>query len=218
MKRICCVLFLMQMLHLSCFAQEIITKGEKSETGWDYYQTVSDYIQHQDDVITLNSIIEVNGIVLPRDTYGFIDYINTNGVKKRCPFKHMRGVIRISQKDYEDILKLDYSTKICIAICLLSPVNWKGGGSWDMVMVKGYIEVGQLKTTRSTTLSPCLHFIITSIGTNVFKIQFESWGVQTSYYSTNSSKVTSLQRKRLDWKERRIYKRAKYMDFGREIW
>ena len=83
MRRICCTLILLQILYQSSSAQEVLRIGEQSEVNFDYYQYVTDYIENQSDCIALNSIIEVNGFVHPRDTYGYIDYVDTDGVKKR---------------------------------------------------------------------------------------------------------------------------------------
>ncbi len=218
MKHLCCTIFLLQLLLLSSYAQEVSRIGDKSEVNFDYYQMITDYLNHQKECVVLNSVIEVNGIFHSKDTYGYIDYVNLDGVHKRCLFEQLGGVIRLSKKDYEDILKMPDSSKVCIAICLQSPVVGSWGGSWDMVIVKGFFDVSQLITTRSSLLSPCFHFIITSVDSKLFKIQLCSWKVQAYYYSTESAQITSRQRKKLDLKERRIYKRANLLDFKRELW
>lgn len=216
MKHIWLILIL--LLYQTVSAQDIVRIGDKSELGSDYYQAVTDYMEHQTDRIALNSIIEVNGIVHPRDTYGYIEYTNTEGLNKRCHWVHLGGVICVSKKDYEDILELPDTSNVCIAICLQSPAVGDWGGSWDMVMVKGIFEVSQLITTHSNMISPCFHFIITSIGTNLFKIQFSSWKVQTYYYTTGSTPMTLSQRKQLDRKELKIYKYANMLHFERKLW
>ncbi len=216
MKRIILSVVFFQLLYQCCFAQEV---SIKSETGNSYFQYILDYLAplNRTDLYALNSIIEFNGIVHPRDTYGYISYINTEGDEKKCVFLHMGGIIVVSKKDFDEILKLSNNAKVEIAICLQSPVNGDWGGYWDKVMVKGSFDAGQLFTTRRM-LSPCFHFIITTIGKKYFKFQFNSWETQTCYYSANSCPLTAKQRKRLDRKEHNIYKRANLLDFGREIW
>lgn len=208
-----------QLLCHSCFAQSTLRIDEHlSETDISYYTTVSEYVEKQTDLIALNSIIEVNGIVHSRHTYGYINYTNIDGINKRCYFLHWGGIINISKMDYDEILMLSDSSKVEIAICLQSPIIGKWGSCWDRVVVKGFFDVSQLITTRSTLLSPCFHFVITSIGVELFKIQFSSWKVQTCYYSIDSSQLTSRQRRRLDRKEQKIYDRAFLLDFNREMW
>ena len=227
MKRMIIILSLFQFLNYSCLAQDITKiNRHKSEAGVSYYQTSIDYLECQTDIIAINAIIEVNGIVHPRDTYGYIKYINSEGIEKRCIFQYLGGAIIVSEKDFDAILKLPDTSQVEIAICLQSPINGDWGGYWEMVMVKGLFDVNQLSITRnkfmkspcSHFISPCFHFIITSIGKELFKIQFESWKVQTYYYSVDSCLVTSRQRKRLDRKERNIYRRANMLDFERKIW
>ena len=219
MKRFYLILFLLFISYHSCIAQGIIeTVGHLKETDINYYTIVSEYVKGQTDLITLNSIIEVNGIVHTSNTYGYIDYFNAEGKGNRCYFLHWGGIINIPKRDYDEIVKLPDSSKIVIAICLQSPVRGEWGMYWDRVLVKGRFDASQLVTTRSTMLSPCFHFIITSYGKELFKIQFYSWKVQTDYYSTNSNSIASRLYRRLDRKELRIYNRAKNLHFERELW
>lgn len=210
-------LFLLFLHCHSCFAQGNIETGKMISEKDYYYPDVIAYVERQTDIIALNSVIEVNGIPHPRDTYGYIDYRNTEGAYKRCFFLHLKGIIAISKKEYEEIVKLPDSAKVEIAICLQSPVNGDWGGSWDKVIVKGIFDASQLVTSRNM-LSPCFHFVITSIGKELFKIQFHSWAVQTYYYSTNSTLMTRRQRKWLDRKEHKMYKESYRLHFERELW
>lgn len=214
MKRIFFSIIFFQLFYPSCFAQDV---SKTSETDVGYYTAIIEYLNNQTDLIALNSIIEVNGIVHPRDTYGYISYINIGRENKKCVFQHLGGIIIVSKKDFDELLKLSDTAQVVIAICLQSPVNGDWGGYWDRVMVKGSFDAGQLLTTHNM-LSPCFHFIITSIGKAFFKIQFSSWKTQTCYYSANSCPLTAKQRKRLDRKEQNIYKRANLLRFDREIW
>lgn len=199
-----------------CLAQDYLDSIDNTRLGYRTYFYCSNYIERQSDLIALNSIIEVNGIIHPRDTYGYIEYFNNEGVKKRVIFEHYYGVIRISKKGYDEILHLNDSAKVEIAIILQSPIKDDWGGYWDQVLVKGIFEAIQFWT--SNNVSPCLYFRITSIGKKLFKIRFESQGFQTFYDSIESHKVTPRQQRRLDRKERRIYKNAKKLDFDRKIW
>ena len=204
------IFILLQLFSQFCFAQNIIKKDAED------YQSVLSYIEGQTDVISLNSIIEVNGKVHSRDTYGYIDYLNTDGLNKRCYFLHLGGVIAISKREYDEIVNLPDSSKVEITICLQSPVVGKWGSYWETAMIKGTFEA-RLNTTHHW-LTPCFHFIVTSIGKELFKIQFDGWGVQTCYYSVDLTPMTSRQRKRLDSKECKIYDRANKLDFKRELW
>ncbi|MBQ3946850.1 MAG: hypothetical protein II670_14785 [Alphaproteobacteria bacterium] len=216
MKRIFFTVIVIHFLCQSCFAQDV-SKTSEMKVGYQTHQDILNYLKDWNACIALNSIVEVNGIVLPRDTYGYISYINNGGENKKCVFLHLGGVIVVLKKDFEELLKLPDTTHVEIAICLQSPVEGWWGGYWDQVMVRGSFDAGRLAPTRSM-YSPCFHFIITSIGKKYFKIQFDSWGVQTCYYSADSHPLTAQQRKRLDRKEKRIYKRAKLMHFYRDLW
>ena len=216
MKRIILTVVFFHLLCQSCFAQDV-PKTSEMRAGNDTYQAIIDYLKKKTDCIALNSIIEVNGIVHPRDTYGYISYITNGGEEKICLFEHIYGIIVVSKKDFDEILKLPDTTHVEIAIGLQSPIRGDWGSSWDQVWVKGTFGAGQLTPTL-TMFSPCFHFIITSIGKKYFKIQFNSNETQTCYYSVDSHPLTAQQRKRLDRKERRIYKRANLLDFDREIW
>ena len=187
------------------------------KVGHIAYQAIIDYLNNRTDCIALNSIIEVNGIVHPRPTYGYFSYTNIEGENKECVFEHLGGIIVVSKKDFDEILKLPYTAKVEIAICLQSPVWGDWGVYWDQVMVKGSFDAGQLSLTRSK-FSPCFHFMITAIGDEFFKIRFDSWEKQSCYYSANSHPLTTRRQKRLDRKERRIYKIANPMGFERKIW
>lgn len=217
MKSRRCLLLLFQLLCNICLAQnDSETFMREFKSGY-YYPDVIEFVERQTDIVTLNSVIEVNGMLHPRDTYGYIDYCNSEGAPKRCFFLHFNGIITISRKEYDEILKLSDTSQVEIAICLQSPEWGDWGECWDKVLVKGSFDVSQLATTRNM-MSPCLHFIITSIGKKVFKIQFYSWKVQTCYYSVDSYPLTSKQRRRLDRKERKIYERANLLSFERKIW
>lgn len=181
------------------------------------YQSILTIVESQNDNISLNSVIEVNGIPHLIDTYGYIDYLTAENHKERCFFLHFGGIIVISESKYDKLLKIPDSSKVEIAICLQSPVVSEWGGYRDKVIIKGYFNSSQLVTTRSK-LTPCFHFIITSLGKELFKIRFESWEIQTCYYSISSRTMTSRQRKRLDRKECRLYKRVHRLDFDRELW
>ena len=216
MKHVLFSVIFFQLFYQSCFAQDV-SKTSEMKVGYSTYAAILEYLNNRTDCIALNSIIEVNGIVHPRDTYGYISYINKEGEDKRCLFHHLGGIIIVSKKDFDELLKLPDTTQVEIAICLQSPVNGDWGGYYDQVMVKGSFDVGQISPTH-TRFSPCFHFIITTIGKEIFKIQFKSWKTQTYYYSADSCPLTAKQRKRLDKKERNIYKRANLLDFERKIW
>lgn len=216
MKQFILTVIFFQFLWQLGFGQDV-SKPSELKVGNQTYQAILDYLNNRTDCIALNSIIEVNGIVHPRDTYGYVSYINTGGEDKKCVFHHLGGVIIVSKKDFDELLKLPDTTQVDIAICLQSPVWGDWGCYWDQVMVKGSFDAGQLLTTHDM-LSPCFHFIITSIGKKFFKIQFSSWKTQTCYYSANSFPMTAKQRKRLDRKEKNIYKRANLLCFDKEIW
>lgn len=216
MKRFFLSVIFFQFFYQTCIAQDL-SKISETKVGNSTFAAILSYLNDQTDCIALNSIIEVNGIVHPRDTYGYISYINIGGEDKKCLFHHMWGMMIVSKKDFDELLKLPDSTQVEIAICLQSPVNGDWGGYYEQVMVKGSFDAGQLSPTR-TMFSPCFHFIITSIGKKIFKIQFNSWKTQTCYYSADSHPLTAKQRKRIDRKERNIYKRANLLDFERKIW
>ena len=204
------------MFH-TCIAQGVSKRDERIDIDICYPADVCNYMLKKRDLIVLNSIIEVNGIVHPRDTYGYIDYIDTEGVYKRSVFEQLGGIIVISKKEYNEIIELPDTSEVCIAICLQSPVYGSWGSYWDKVMVKGYFTVYQLNTTRNK-LTPCFHFVITSIGKKIFKIQFESWEVQTCYYREDGIPVSKIQRKWLDCKEHRMYKLSHRLHFERKLW
>lgn len=218
MERALLILLLFRIFYQSCLAQETSkTVRQTSETDVSFYTAIIEHLENQADPIALNSIIEVNGIVHPRDTYGYFCYSNPRGINKKCLFQHLGGSIIVSKKDYDEILLLPDSSKVEVAICLQSPIYGDWGCYWDKVIVKGSFDVGQLSTTRNK-FSPCFHFIITSLGKDFFKIQFNSWKVQTCYYSVDSCQMTAKQRRRLDRKEQNIYKRANLLDFDRKLW
>ena len=218
MKRFFLILLPFLIFSHSCIAQDLsILEHHRYNASNAAYHAVINYIEKQPDQIALNSIIEVNGIVHPRDTYGYFRYINDGGEDTKCLFQHLGGIMVVSKKDFDEMLKLPDTTQVEIAICLQSPDYGDWGGCYDQVMVKGSFNVGQLSPTY-TTFSPCFHFIITTIGQEIFKIQFISWKIQTCYYSSDSCPLTTKQRKRLDKKEQKIYKRANQLDFERELW
>lgn len=219
MKRIFLILLPFLVFSQSCIAQDLsILDHPRYNASNNAYQVVTNYIDKQPDLITLNSIIEVNGIVHPRDTYGYIKYVNVGGVDKKCLFQHLGGIMVVSKKDFDEILKLPDSTQVEIAICLQSPVCGDWGSTWDLVMVKGTFDAMRLSSTRSR-MTPCLHFLITAIGKEYFKIQLHSWGRQASYYSTSQCQLSTRQKKRLDRKELKIYKISVWPNiWGRKLW
>lgn len=218
MKRIILILLPFLVFSHFCIAQDLSElNDQRYEASFDAYQVVINYIDKQPDQITLNSIIEVNGMIHPReDTYGYIKYVNDEGVDKKCLFLHLGGIMVVSKKDFDEILKLPDSTQVEVSICLQSSIYGDWGGTWDLVMVKGTFDVRHLSPIRSR-ISPCFHFVITSIGKKYFKIQLQSWGRQDSYYSTIKCRLSSRQKKRLDRKEEKIYKISAW-PWGRKLW
>lgn len=220
MKRISLILLPFLVFSQSCIAQDLsILDHPTHDASNTAHDLVSNYIDKQPDQITLNSIIEVNGIVTPsKNTYGYIRYVNDEGVDKKCLFEHLGGIMIVSKKDFDEILKLPDSTQVEVAICLQSPVCEDWCSYWDMVMVKGTFDARRLSPTRNR-LSPCFHFLITAIGKENFKIQLHSWGRQSSYYSTSQCQLSSRQKKRLDRKEKKIYKISDWPNiWGRKLW
>ena len=216
--RVLSILIVLMLIFPSCWSQNYPKDNEsRDEASFEYYQMVMNYLSRKLDLVPLNSIIEVNGIVHPKDTYGYIKYMNALGIETKCLFQHLGGVMIVSKKDFDEVLRLPDSTQDEIAICLQSPINKEWGGAWDLVLVKGSFNVSQLFTTRDM-LSPCFRFIIISIGKKHFKIEFQSWGVQTSYYSVEPYRLTIPQMRKLDRKEQRIYKRAHLKHYERELW
>ncbi|MCQ2300139.1 MAG: hypothetical protein MJZ81_08465 [Bacteroidales bacterium] len=209
---------LLMIFFQPCFSQDLSVL-EDPRPGWDAYQVVTDYIEARADQIVLSSIIEVNGIVHPRDdTYGYIRYVNGKGVDKKCPFQYLHGIIRVSEKDFDEIIKLPDTTLVEVAICLMTPVYGNWGSTWDMVMVKGTTDVRHLTPTRSR-MSPGFHFKITSLGKKHFKIRLCSWGDQISYYSVGQRQMSNFQKRRLDRKEKKIYKISVWPNiWGRKLW
>lgn len=218
MKRIFLILLPFLVFSHSCIAQDLsILNHPRYNASNKAYQAVSNYIDKQPDLITLNSIIEVNGIVHPReDTYGYVRYVNDEGVDNKCLFLHYGGIMVVSKNDFDKILKLPDSTQVEVAICLQSPIDEGSCSYWDLVMIKGTFDARLLSSTKSR-MTPCLHFMITAIGKEYFKIQLHSWGRQSSYYSTSQCLLSLRQKKRLDKKENKIYKISVW-PWGRKLW
>lgn len=218
MKRIFLMLLPFWVFSHSCIAQDLsILDHPRHNASFQAYQAVTNYIDKQSDQITLSYIIEVNSIVHPGDTYGYIGYVNEEGNEKKYLFQYLEGIIRVSEKDFNEILKLPDTSLVEVAICLKSPVYKRSCSYWDLVMVKGTFDVRHLTPTRNR-LSPCFHFIITAIGKKHFKIRLDSWGRQSSYYSVNQCQLSHTKQKRLDRKEKRIYKLTPSHFFGRKLW
>ncbi|MCQ2211758.1 MAG: hypothetical protein MJZ34_15860 [Paludibacteraceae bacterium] len=209
--------YLLIMFLIACHGCGYSQVSSKPKDTTYYYPDIVSYFEHLPDLISLSSIIEVNGVVHPRDTYGYIDFVNNEGFDKRYFFWYLNGIICISKKEYDEISTLPDSSHVIISLCLQSPVNGDWGGYWEQVVVKGSFESRMLKKTVDMS-TPCFHFIIISLGKELFKIDLDSWGTQACYYTVNATQIKDWQKKRLDRKECRLYKWAKYLNFERPIW